>query len=51
MLQEFERHALKRGMQWAVALFVGHFEDDESTPVARALEAQANNIAKDLGIA
>lgn len=49
-LMEFERHAHKRGIQFASTLLVNRFESQERGPVARALEAESAAIAKELGL-
>jgi MoxR-like ATPase len=49
-LMEFERHAQRRNIAYAAALFVNRFEDDERAPVARALEAESDAIASDLDL-
>lgn len=49
-LMEFERHARRFGMHFATQLLVNRFEADEQAPVARAIEAVSDVIAKELGI-
>ena len=50
MLIEFERHAHMFGYSLAAKMFRNHFDDDEASPVERALEANQDLISEELGI-
>lgn len=49
-LMEFERHAQRRGMSYASRLLVNRFADDERAAVSRALEANSDAIAAEIGL-
>lgn len=51
MLMEFERHARKRGMAYSARLLTNHFAPEERAPVSRALEANLEAIASEIGVA
>lgn len=48
MLIEFERHVEALGVDFAIEMFVNHFDDDERGPVDRAMEAVSLTIAAEL---
>ena len=51
MLMEFERHVARFNMRFAINRMVDHFPPEEQTPIRRALEAESELIAGELGAA